>query len=394
MSFSTVPREPCSLVQGILQPHTHDALEVLQEIDLAEPMPGFHDTLQVTSTLKAGKYMYAAQKGEHMSPLNVALGSICRSSLNVLKVCKSVASRYLTSYAAGKEEHAEVSINPDTTHNVLNVQVQKMENIKLGGVRKISAREAKQDKIQGIVDSTTIASTECVSWMLHLPTVITTMDFVSVPTVSLENRGGVILKRKNNTQSRSNRPGIANEGPAEIREHHLRFPNHRLFTRGQKIVLDSINKTPFSTDKITVFSIRPTELLFVNKLKFFYRWFVREKLPGKKETICVTFLKNDVRDSTWVDGENKAIRLRPSAVDEFSNYIQDCLLQNSADNRLIDAMLVVSEVFNNLSHPNRSFCVSADPNLSNTPAEVVFSKVYPRSAANFLIHFFAFERPI
>ena len=98
-------------------------------------------------------------------------------------------------------------------------------------------------------------------------------------------------------------------------------------------------------------------------------------------------MKNDVRDSTWVDGENKAIRLRPCAVDEFSNYIQDCLLQNSAENRLLDAMLVVSEVNNNLSHPNRSFFVSADPHLSNTPAEVVFSKVYPHSPANFLIHF-------
>ena len=88
-----------------------------------------------------------------------------------------------------------------------------------------------------------------------------------------------------------------------------------------------------------------------------------------------------------MDGANKAIRLRPCAVDQFSNYVQDCLLQNSADNRLIDAMLVVWEVINNLSQPNRSFFVSADPNLSNTPAEVVFSKVYPRSAANFLIHF-------
>ena len=385
--FPPYPQSHVPWYKEFHQPHTHEALEVLQEIDLAEPMPGFYNTLQVTSTLKAGKYMYAAQKGEHMSPLNVPLWSICKSSLNVLKVCKSVASRYLTSYAAGKEEHAEVSINPENSHNVLNVQVQKIENKKLGGVRKILAREAKQEKTQGIIDSTTIASTECVSWMLQLPTVITTMDFVSVPSVSLENRGGVILKRKNNTQSRSNRPGIANEGPAEIREHHLHFPNHRLFTPGQKIVLESVNKTPFSTDKVTVFSIRPPELLFVNKLKLYYRWFVREKLPGKKETICVRFLKNDVRDSTWVDGENKAIRLRPCAVDEFSNYIQDCLLQNSADNRLLDAMLVVSEVINNLSHPNRSFFVSADPNLSNTPAEVVFSKVYPRSPANFLIHF-------
>ena len=72
--------------------------------------------------------------------------------------------------------------------------------------------------------------------MLQLPTMLTTIDFVSVPAVSLENRG-VLLERKDNTQSRSNRPSIANEGPAEIREHHLNFPNHRLLTR-EKLFLE------------------------------------------------------------------------------------------------------------------------------------------------------------
>ena len=70
-------------------------------------------------------------------------------------------------------------------------------------------------------------------------------------------------------------PGVANEGPVEIRQHHLQFPRHRLFTGGQKFVLESVNKTPFSTDKVTVFCLRPPELLFVNKLKLYYRWFVR-----------------------------------------------------------------------------------------------------------------------
>ena len=126
--FPPYPQSHVPWYKEFHQPHTHEALEVLQEIDLAEPMPGFFNTLQVTSTLKAGKYMYAAQEGEHMSPPNVPLWSICKSSLNVLKMCKSVASRYLTSYAAGKEEHAEVSINPENSHNVLNVQVLKIEN--------------------------------------------------------------------------------------------------------------------------------------------------------------------------------------------------------------------------------------------------------------------------
>ena len=130
--FPAYPQSHVPWYKEFHQPHSKEALEGLQELGLAEARPGYYNELQVTSTLMAGKYMYTAQKGEHMSPLNVALWSITRSSLNVLKVCKSVASRYLTSYAAGKEEHADVSINPEKAHNVLNVQVQKIENEKLG----------------------------------------------------------------------------------------------------------------------------------------------------------------------------------------------------------------------------------------------------------------------
>ena len=180
---------------------------------------------------------------------------------------------------------------------------------------------------------------------------------------------------------------MANEGPCEIREHHLRLPRHRLFTRSQKIVLESVNNTPFSTDKVTVFSLRPPELLFVNKLRPYFRWFKREKLSGKRENISVRFLKNDVRESTWVDGENYAIRLRPSAVSEFSAFVQESSAANPTDSRLLDAFVIISVILNISSHPGRSFFVSSDPILSNTPAEVVFSKVYPRNPANFLIHF-------
>ena len=386
--FPAYPQSHVPWYKEFHQPHSREALEALQELGLAEARPGYSNELQVTSTLMAGKYMYAAQKGEHMSPLNVALWSITKSSLNVLKVCKSVASRYLTSYAAGKEEHADVSINPANAQNVLNVQVQKIENKKLGGVRKILARETKEQKTQGLIDSTTIASTECVSWMLQLPTVITTMDFVSVPSVPLENRGGVILKRKNNTQSRENRPGIANEGPAEVRQQVLGLPNHRCFTNPQKTVLESACNTPFSTDKVTVFSLRAPELLFVDNLKFYFRWFVREKISKKRrENVYTRFIKVDMIQSHWLDGEGYATKLRPSAIEEFITFVQEKLLENPTDNRILDAQLVVSQVVQDPSHVNYHNFVSADVKLSNTPAEVVFSKVYPRNPSNFLIHF-------
>ena len=60
-----------------------------------------------------------------------------------LQICSVQVFNFLCCWM---EEHAEVSINPDNAHNVLNIQVQKIENKKLGGVKKILAREAKKDK--------------------------------------------------------------------------------------------------------------------------------------------------------------------------------------------------------------------------------------------------------
>ena len=128
--FPPYPESHVPWYKEFHQPHSEEALEALSELGLAEPLPGIEKGLQVTSTLKAGKYMYAAQKGEHMSPCNVPLWSITKSSLNVLKVCHSVARRYLMSYTAGKEESADVNIHPHNSHNICNVRVQNIQKKK------------------------------------------------------------------------------------------------------------------------------------------------------------------------------------------------------------------------------------------------------------------------
>ena len=190
--------------------------------------------------------------------------------------------------------------------------------------------------------------------------------------LSLENRVGVILKRKNNTCSRTKIPGVTNAGQCEIRQHHLTLPAHRLFTRGQKTVLENLHKTPFSTDGHSFFST--TSRVALCKQTETITGGSSEKNCQEKETASVRFLKNSVIESTWVDGESNAIRLRPCAVSEISAFVQDCFIQTPCDNRVDDALIVVSDLLNVPAHPNGGNFISADPNLSKTPAEIVFSK--------------------
>ena len=86
------------------------------------------------------------------------------------------------------------------------------------------------------------------------------------------------------------------------------------------------------------------------------------------------FLKLDVTQSHWLDGESYSAKLRPSAIDEFKNFVLEKLTENSTDNRVLDAHVVVTQILQDQSHVNYHNFVSADVKLSNTPAEVVFSK--------------------
>ena len=96
-------------------------------------------------------------------------------------------------------------------------------------------------------------------------------------------------------------------------------------------------------------------MLFENRLGHFFQVVLKcEKLSGKRKTVSVRFLKNDVRESTWVDGDCYAIRLRPSAVPELSAFVLEYMAANPTDNRVLDASVIISEVLNISPHPGRS----------------------------------------
>ena len=372
--FPPYPQSHVMWYKEFNQHHTEDVFRILKDIGLAEKRPGFDRDFQVKEVLRAGKFMYAASLGEHMSPLNVSLWAIVRSSINVLKICHSMASKYLTSYAAGKEEHAEVTFRP-TNFTSVSADCKNLENKKIGGVRRILQQENTRQSAHEISHTTTIAVTECVSWLLQIPAVITSMDFVSVPSVPLENRGGFLLQNRKRAHD------------VTVRSKSLNLPLHRQFTKSQVVVLESQKQSRFTTDKVTVFSLRPPELLHVNKLRNYFEWFVRESLPiSEGENAHLKYVHLNIERSCWVDAEGLVVRLRPCAVWEYIDYVRFKTMDPFADVRVAEASSLVESVLVTKSLPSFLSFVSQDICLSNTPAEVVFSKVLPQNPANFLFH--------
>ena len=105
--------------------------------------------------------------------------------------------------------------------------------------------------------------------LLGYPDIRTDLRFTNVPTVPLEQRVGVEktkMKKEPNENNNENNNDTITDGfdtsspCVDIRENNF-FPLHRLFTDSQKLIIQGTMNSSISLDNITLFGIRPPELL-------------------------------------------------------------------------------------------------------------------------------------
>ena len=356
--------------------HSEEAHDILQQLGLSVDDERFFYNRKVTEELESGKFTYAASKLEHVSPTSAKLFAITLSSCNVQRISRRMCERYLNKYAAGKEEHAVVRIKPFKSSNLYTADTEDIQNRKITGVQNVLAESEKLEKKTKELKTLRFAHTESAFFVLEMPYVITTFDFVHVTTLPLEYRGGVIIKKRHDELNDSDTAYYS-------RKNILKLPFHRLLTESQRLVEADVKTSDFSADKISIFSLRPPELLCVRTVKNYFSWFVREKVAAKDVKVVYSkFLKQNCLNSHWVDSLGFLVKLRPSAVTDFRNYLgsevfegPDCLRKSDAENVLNN--LSQSEVYGRF--------VSNDKRLSNTNAEVVQTNILPYNPVKFLL---------
>ena len=106
----------------------------------------------------------------------------------------------------------------------------------------------------------------------------------------------------------------------DIRENNF-FPLHRLFTDSQKLIIQGTMNSSISLDNITLFGIRPPELLHIfKKVGDYFRWFHVEPKIYKSSEIEEK-LSIDESQSFWLDGIGKIVKLRYKAIPEVKEYL-------------------------------------------------------------------------
>ena len=351
-----VPIYPASHIYSympIRAPQSKEALLLMQQLDLAYPRVGVDDDYDVCSSLKGGKFMYPADIGEHLSPLNICLFRLTKSSMNVQVSDRYLCARYIAKYAAGIEERATSKIVSANTNDSLAVNVQRIHNKKISGVT-VGLNNSKERK-QRHVEAQNICLTESIWFVLNFPYVYCSKEFVRCSTLPRENRGGIVKRREK-------------EGPGfetnELSSFANSIPGN--FTDSQKLLILDLTTSKFHADKISVFGIRPPELLVIDSPLEYFKFFYRS--PKKSNTT-----------RGWIDGLKRSVYLRSQCAGEFVKYCNSRLSTVVETHKLIQLKQIAQ---NYLDHQiNDGYVIE---NVKSV--EIVTSNVLPLNPLKFCVH--------
>ena len=357
----------------IHRPHSEEVWELLCALDLASKNDSEQFHHEASEEMTAGKFNYAADFSELFSPVNPLLFALLRGSMNCLLCDKIMSAAYLAKYAAGVEERATVEISgkSDTT---VNVTVKGMRNIKIGKSGFLA--QCEDNKPSSAERGRIISSTECIWHMLNLKYVFPTYDVVHVSTLPLEQRGGIVKRRT--VRRRRDRPGTTDALKFVTVRSSFFSNTSRKFTNYQKNTAREHYNSHLSIDKVSLYCIRAPELLFVQPIEVYFKYFTWQKIDS---TNISSKLNTSLEHSCWIDAVGNQFKLRQNCVAAFLNFCTE--VASSSDNSLY-RFFAQSYVSLLTRDPCNSCLVST---IVKDEAVVVFTNVLPRNTPKFLVAF-------
>jgi predicted GIY-YIG superfamily endonuclease len=254
---------------------------------------------------------------------------VCYPSSQNLQLCTGHSiTTYLVKYITGIDEVAIVLLKPQQKHNpgVAPATYESLRNTKITS-NKIRANK-KKESIG--THGRALTQMECLTVIEGSDLVTSTESFIHVPTSPREYRPAVFSKHIHSRMRIQDEIAILAVTGQTVRKHEIRrYPQNRLFSNDQMTVIRDELQAPLSTDAVTIFSMRPPELRFVQESQLYLRWFERiHVVPVFDPAKCFAYLKENLNvnlgESQWLDGLNCKIMLRRGAIEQFLEYAQQC----------------------------------------------------------------------
>ena len=356
-------------VMEIDQQYPTEALKYLERLGYANFNDG--NGSKVFGKLKCEKFMYAAEKGEHILPVSVPLFALTKSSVNLLRVLFKFSCSYLTSYAGKVEEHADGKITTSPGGKSFRLRSDGIQNKSLASVKFALEKEKRNSRTPKHIRCQLLPITESVFWLFGEPYIFHNMEFIHIQNVPIEKR--FVVQKNNNTNIR------APLNRQNFRDFVEALPNFRKTTYNQKVLLEDSNNALEILDKMSAFNLRPPELLCFANVKLFYSLFVVEKCQFSVKDLLVGFRNG--HSMPWIDCLGNEVKLRPAALSRIeAEVLQSKTDLDGMDQQRRDYLLDL------LRMDDQKNWIAGSIKSSLLP-EIVFRSVRPSDELNFLVSF-------
>lgn len=303
------------------------AMQVLVELGMAYYNNESLTTIAITNEkLKMIRHVpKSTNSHEKFSPTSGLLFVLYPSSQN-LQFCTGMSiNAYLTKYAAGIDKVSILSyIAPKrgTNGRTTRIKYQALNNTKITSVKVHNAKRRRLNNAKrssAEQNARLFTHTELLSVVAGENLVNSTVEFKFMQTSPKEFRASSDKNTLFNPHDRPDDMINISDPPNILLREKKKFPLCRQFSKFQKEVIEDELKSPLKLDDVTLFSMRPPELRFVNKLSLYTEWFEREGGPSMYDSCKSTdFIKKGLNKKfhqcLWIDGFNGIIKIRYAAL--------------------------------------------------------------------------------
>lgn len=273
-----------------------------------------------------------------ISPVPGQLVSRNPNSCNIQFTTGYLIMRYLAKYVASIDHYNVIRITPptkDEPKDTLKVDGKLQLNTKITGNRihykrtekKISSRFPKEKQARGINIS------EAYMMQFGYDPILTNIEWIHVATQPYEERTArtrtpPCKKYAENHNIQSCSLQLHDMVPSHLVRKRRTYPRWRMFTENQmRKTIDDL-QSPYTTDSVTLFGMRPPELRFVMTQVHYAKWFKRVSFSGnltKQINACENNLHcTQLHQSSWIDASTAFVYVRALAVPLVLDYVENC----------------------------------------------------------------------
>ena len=333
------PDPTCHMyVHDVIANPPNSAWDLYHSLGWAAPrdQTNIYDTFQSNDSMFQiwNHYPPSLRSTKKFSPCHRRLYLLCRGNNNLQITTRYHNKQYLVKYVAKTDEANQIWLVADGSNKVMAIE-KTICNTKLSNSANLD-KEVLRKKRQGAIVRRNISHMEIEHVLLGKPMTIDSERYIHISTMPLEFRVGYYKEKtivNRLEEAHPQRPVIDTTADLldtdifglSLRANMNNRNAWRKFRQNQVLVAKDFAFSNVSMDRVTLFGLRPPELVcLIPRVDLYFRWAYITSAPkteAGQDTLKALFDENNFRLSVWTDCYGNSVKFRLKAIPEIKEWM-------------------------------------------------------------------------